>query len=71
LTNEDALTAIPQSHITSTMGNSFCDVGHLRELAEGRLWDLRTGHDMMLTEPDWIADKLAATAERLPRCHTP
>jgi pimeloyl-ACP methyl ester carboxylesterase len=71
LTNEDTLAAIPQSHITSKMGSSYCDIDHLRQLSEGRLWDLRTGHDMMLTEPGWIADKLAATAEWLPRCHTP
>jgi pimeloyl-ACP methyl ester carboxylesterase len=71
LTNEATLRTIPQSHITSTLGTSYCDIAHLRDLAEGRMWELRTGHDMMLTEPDWIADKLSATAEWLPRCHTP
>jgi hypothetical protein len=26
----------------------------------GRLWELDTGHDMMLIEPGWVADKLVA-----------
>jgi hypothetical protein len=26
------------------------------------LWDLDTGHDMMITEPGWVADKLKLLA---------
>jgi hypothetical protein len=34
------------------------DVDQLRRVSDGRVWDLDTGHDMMLTEPVWVADKL-------------
>ena len=26
------------------------------------LWDLDTGHDMMITEPGWVAEKLMLVA---------
>jgi pimeloyl-ACP methyl ester carboxylesterase len=65
LENPQAVDDIPQSQITSTM--SACrDMEHLRDITHGRVWQRRTGHDMMLTEPQWVADKLAATAEWLP-----
>jgi hypothetical protein len=35
------------------------DLGHK---ANGRLWDVDTGHDMMITEPGWVADKLMLLA---------
>jgi hypothetical protein len=38
------------------------DVDGLRRKANGRFWDLDTGHDMMITEPDWVADKLMLVA---------
>jgi hypothetical protein len=66
LAHEDALQAIPQSHVISTLASTCCDIDHLRELAQGRVWELQTGHDMMLTEPALIADKLVATLEWLP-----
>jgi hypothetical protein len=34
----------------------------LKERAQGRVWDVDTGHDLMLTEPEWVADKLQAIA---------
>jgi hypothetical protein len=30
--------------------------------AEGRLWHVDTGHDLMITEPDFVADALVAIA---------
>jgi hypothetical protein len=27
-----------------------------RARAEGRLWDIDTGHDLMITEPEKVAD---------------
>jgi pimeloyl-ACP methyl ester carboxylesterase len=66
LVSEDAVRAIPQSHVLSVLASSCCDIDHLRELADGRVWQLETGHDMMLTEPVLVADKLAATLEWLP-----
>ena len=30
--------------------------------AEGRLWDIDTGHDLMITEPEAVADALEQVA---------
>jgi len=63
LTNEDALWAIPQYHIvcTSTLATRDPElVGKAR--AEGRLWDIDTGHDLMITEPKRVADALLEVA---------
>jgi hypothetical protein len=63
LTNEDVLWAIPQYHIvcTSTLATRDPELmGAAR--AAGRLWDIDTGHDLMLTEPKWVADTLMAVA---------
>lgn len=65
LVHEGALRAIPQSHVISALASTCCDIEHLREIAHGRVWELHTGHDMMLTEPLLLADKLAATVEWL------
>jgi pimeloyl-ACP methyl ester carboxylesterase len=63
LTNEDALWAIPQYHIvcTSTLATRDPEL-MARARAEGRLWDIDTGHDLMLTEPEWTADALLQVA---------
>jgi pimeloyl-ACP methyl ester carboxylesterase len=58
LTNEAALAQIPQSHLCTTFYIRWRDVDGLRQRSNGRLWDLDTGHDMMITEPGWVADKL-------------
>jgi hypothetical protein len=31
-------------------------------VSDGRVWDLDTGHDMMITEPEWVAEKLLSVA---------
>lgn len=62
LTNEAAVARIPQSHLCTTLYMRWRDVDGLRQNADGRLWDLDTGHDMMITEPDWVADKLKLLA---------
>jgi pimeloyl-ACP methyl ester carboxylesterase len=64
LENEDALWAIPQYHIvcTSTLATRDRDqMGTARR--EGRLWEIATGHDLMITEPRAVADALIAVAE--------
>ena len=63
LTNEDALWAIPQYHIvcTSTLATRDPEL-MARARAEGRLWDIDTGHDLMLTEPEWTAGALLQVA---------
>lgn len=65
LTNEDALWAIPQFHIvcTSTLATRDPDLME-RARRAGRLWDIDTGHDLMLTEPSAVADALQQVAER-------
>jgi hypothetical protein len=30
--------------------------------AQGRLWDIDTGHDLMITEPEAVADRLLRVA---------
>ena len=63
LTNEDALWAIPQYHVvcTSTLATRDPEL-MARARAEGRLWDIDTGHDLMLTEPEWTAGALLQVA---------
>jgi pimeloyl-ACP methyl ester carboxylesterase len=59
LKNEPALWAIPQYHIvcTSTLasrGRALME----KARAEGRLWAIDTGHDLMITEPEKVAAAL-------------
>jgi len=63
LTNEAALWAIPQFHIvcTSTLATRDSEL-MAKALAEGRLWDIDTGHDLMITEPEATADALLEVA---------
>jgi pimeloyl-ACP methyl ester carboxylesterase len=64
LTDEAAYSAIPQYHIvcTSTLATRDPElVANAR--AQGRLWDIDTGHDLMLTEPEAVADRLLQVAD--------
>jgi pimeloyl-ACP methyl ester carboxylesterase len=63
LTNEDALWSIPQFHIvcTSTLATRDPELMAAAR-AEGRLWDIDTGHDLMITEPEATADALLQVA---------
>ena len=65
LTNEDELWAIPQSVIccTSLLRARGDGPRMARAREAGRVWDIDTGHDLMLTEPQWVADRLLALAE--------
>jgi hypothetical protein len=65
LTNEAALWAIPQYHIvcTSTLATRDRDL-MAKARDEGRLWDIDTGHDLMITEPQAVADALLEVAVR-------
>jgi pimeloyl-ACP methyl ester carboxylesterase len=64
LRNEDALWAIPQFHIlcTSTIATRGPELIE-RARSEGRLWDIDTGHDLMITEPDAVAAALEEVAK--------
>jgi pimeloyl-ACP methyl ester carboxylesterase len=64
LTDEDVLWSIPQFHIvcTSTLATRDPELmGAAR--AQGRLWDIDTGHDLMITEPTAVADALIQVAD--------
>ena len=55
--------AIPQYHIVCTSTLATRDRALIdRARAEGRLWDIDTGHDLMITEPEWTADALLQVA---------
>jgi hypothetical protein len=63
LTNEDALSAIPQYHIVCTSTLATRDPKLMDGARnEGRLWDIDTGHDLMITEPEFVATALEAIA---------
>ncbi|MFC4314510.1 hypothetical protein ACFPN2_35920 [Steroidobacter flavus] len=38
------------------------NVEELRAAANGRLWDIDTGHDLMITEPEAVAEMLLRLA---------
>jgi len=65
LGHEAELAAIPQFHIVcestlATRDPALIDPAR----AEGRLWSIDTGHDLMITEPDFVADALDEIATR-------
>jgi pimeloyl-ACP methyl ester carboxylesterase len=63
LQNEDALWAIPQYHIVCTSTVATRDKSLMDQArAEGRLWEIDTGHDLMITEPARTADALLQVA---------
>ena len=63
LTNEAAYRAIPQYHVVCTATLATRDPGLVNEArAAGRLWDVDTGHDLMVTEPRKVADILPEIA---------
>jgi len=63
LTNETALWAIPQYHIvcTATLATRKSEL-MAKARAAGRLWDIDTGHDLMITEPQAVAAALLEVA---------
>jgi pimeloyl-ACP methyl ester carboxylesterase len=63
LTNEAAFNALPKYHIvcTSTLATRDKDLMHNAREA-GRLWDIDTGHDLMITEPQAVTDALIQVA---------
>lgn len=64
LTNEAALWAIPQYHIVCTSTLATRDPEMISKAqAEGRVWDIDTGHDLMITEPQAVADALLRVAK--------
>jgi pimeloyl-ACP methyl ester carboxylesterase len=63
LTNEAALRAIPQYHVVCTSTLATRDREQMRAARDaGRLWDIDTGHDLMITEPEAVASVLLEIA---------
>jgi pimeloyl-ACP methyl ester carboxylesterase len=63
LRDEAGYAKIPQYHIVCTSTLATRDPGLMGEArAAGRLWDIDTGHDLMITEPRRVTDALAAVA---------
>jgi pimeloyl-ACP methyl ester carboxylesterase len=63
LTNEVALSEIAQYHVvcTSTLATRDPEL-MAKARAEGRLWEIDTGHDLMITEPAAVAEALIHVA---------
>jgi hypothetical protein len=63
LTNVEALWALPQFDIVceSTLATRDADLME-RARREGRLWHIDTGHDLMVTEPAFVAGALLEIA---------
>ena len=57
LENEAALWAIPQTQIVCTVTLPLRDPERMARAA-GRVWDIDTGHDLMITEPERVAELL-------------
>ena len=65
LTDEEKLWAIPAYHIVCTSTLATRDPELMAEArAAGRLWDIDTGHDLMITEPTAVANALLQIAAR-------
>lgn len=63
LRDEAGYAKIPQYHIVCTATLATRDPGLMDEArAAGRLWDIDTGHDLMITEPQQVTDALLAVA---------
>jgi pimeloyl-ACP methyl ester carboxylesterase len=62
LTNEAATAKIPQTHICCSSTMPGRDRARLETLSNGRLWEIDTGHDLMITEPEAVAKMLLRVA---------
>ena len=63
LEHEDELAKIPQYHIVCTENLRTRDRELMeRARAEGRFWEIDTGHDLMITEPDAVTAALLEIA---------
>jgi pimeloyl-ACP methyl ester carboxylesterase len=60
LTNEEAVWAIPQTHIICASTLPGRDQAWIGARSDGPLHQIDTGHDLMITEPDRVAALLVA-----------
>ena len=63
LTDEVAFAALPQYHIVCTSKLATRDPELMEKArADGRLWEIDTGHDLMITEPAAVTEALLRIA---------
>jgi pimeloyl-ACP methyl ester carboxylesterase len=63
LTNPAGLAALPAFHVVCTSTIPTRDPGLIKDARDkGRLWDIDTGHDLMITEPDRVTEALLEIA---------
>jgi pimeloyl-ACP methyl ester carboxylesterase len=63
LTDAAAFAALPKYHIVCTSTLATRDPELMEKArADGRLWEIDTGHDLMITEPAAVADALLQIA---------
>jgi pimeloyl-ACP methyl ester carboxylesterase len=63
LQDEEALAAIPQFHIVCSSTTATRDPEMIAAArAAGRFWEIDTGHDLMITEPEFVARALGEVA---------
>ena len=58
LHNESEMRKLPQSHIVCSETLPFRDVEKLKAESDGRVWDINTGHDLMISEPTAVTELL-------------
>jgi pimeloyl-ACP methyl ester carboxylesterase len=63
LPNEAAVRRIPRTYIVCTSTLPGRDLPALRAESQGRVWDVDTGHDLMITEPATVAELLLRLAK--------
>jgi pimeloyl-ACP methyl ester carboxylesterase len=65
LQDEAAVQAIPTFHVVCSSTTPTRDPQMIAAArAEGRLWEIDTGHDLMITEPDLVTEALQEVAAR-------
>ena len=62
LDNEAAMRKIPPSFISCSFHMDDAARAALKALSNGRYWELDTGHDLMISEPQAVADVLLQLA---------
>jgi pimeloyl-ACP methyl ester carboxylesterase len=62
LNNEAAVRGIPQSFLVCSFHMDERSRAALQALSNGRFWEFDTGHDLMITEPQAVADALLQLA---------
>lgn len=60
--NELAMRKIPQTHIVCSTRLVSWNCAEIEAASDGRVWEIDTGHDLMITEPEAIAEMLLRVA---------